>query len=274
MILLIDGEQSIKDAVAEFANPLSQMVVRCSNFEPAFSLLRDNHQFDILVLNAQGNEAAAKRLIESIVGEKSLAGLHTIAIGLADERNDEEAEPSGARFHYFAPPVMKAKVTAFLNNFWAELHDSETAKTISRVKLPSGTRPLIAWKSEYNIGVELIDRQHKQLVEIVNVLHNSTRLGGAREVLWDVLLSLIKYTKIHFESEESIFKKYGYPGYGEHKRAHEKLTAQVSDFAKAFVQQRIDVSPELMVFLKDWLMDHVLDLDLQSKQYLREKGAR
>ena len=274
MILLIDNNTSIHEAVAKFADSVGRTVVKSMNMEHSLDLLKVNSEFQFLVVNAQKNEDAARHLIKSIGECEALAGLHVFAIGLEREQAGEEGEPVDVHIHYLEPPVMKENVSGFLNNVWARLLKHKEDGIIARVSLPSSARPLIAWKSEYSIGVESIDKQHKQLVTIINVLNNSTRQGSSREVLWEVLVSLIRYTKIHFESEERLFKMHGYPGYDEQRRAHEKLTAQVSDFSKAFIQHQIDISPDLMVFLRDWLMDHVLELDRRSRQFLRERGAR
>ena len=84
---------------------------------------------------------------------------------------------------------------------------------------------------------------------------------------------MVFYTVSHFEAEESLMKKYDYPGYEEHKSIHQKITQQVLSFQKKIQEGDVDLTEELMTFLKDWLIDHILGVDKKYSDYLNEKGV-
>ena len=84
---------------------------------------------------------------------------------------------------------------------------------------------LFQWKPEYSVGIERFDRQHRVLVGFLNELYEAMRAGHGRRALANVLNGLMVYTRTHFADEEEWMKRCGYPGFAEHKRKHERMSA-------------------------------------------------
>jgi hemerythrin-like metal-binding protein len=133
-------------------------------------------------------------------------------------------------------------------------------------------KAFIEWNSKYELGIRIIDDQHKKLVETVNKLHEAMEHRGARQVMPEILDSLVDYTKIHFRTEEELMRKYGFEGYEDHRHEHDDFIEKVSDFVEKF-QHHSTISLEVMDFLKNWLLHHILQTDKETVQFLKSQGV-
>ncbi len=133
---------------------------------------------------------------------------------------------------------------------------------------------LIEWKDSYSVGIEHIDNQHKVLVQQINSLHEAMKLGQAKDTLDEILKKLIKYTSTHFKSEEVLFARYNYPDSEQHISEHKKFVEEVLSFKEDYDKGRVMVSFEVMDFLKNWLITHILGSDIKYKSFLNSKGVQ
>lgn len=131
----------------------------------------------------------------------------------------------------------------------------------------------IDWSTKCEVGIKEVDDQHKKLFDILNDLHQATVDGAERSSLARILDELVDYTVYHFSTEERLFLKYGYPGYDEHKEAHNDLTAQAVDLQRAFHEGSATISFEVLEFLHAWLMEHTTGLDQEMTPFFKEKGV-
>jgi len=85
---------------------------------------------------------------------------------------------------------------------------------------------------------------------------------------------LKEYTVKHFGQEEEYFDRYGYSETKAHKEIHAKLVRQVLDFEAALKSGKAKVTMEIMRFLKDWLVQHIMGTDKKYSTFLHGKGLR
>jgi len=130
----------------------------------------------------------------------------------------------------------------------------------------------ITWNDSYSVGVVLIDNQHKRLINIINELSDAMGAGKGKDVLGKVLQELIQYVNTHFKTEEDYMVKYSYPEYEAHRYEHEKLTDEVKRFYEDFNAGRALLTIQIMNFLRNWLMDHIVVKDKKFGKFLNEKG--
>lgn len=131
----------------------------------------------------------------------------------------------------------------------------------------------IEWRDEMSVGVRKFDEEHKQLIVFVNRLNQALKIGGAKKEIEGILTGLVKYTVIHFRHEEDYMKIYDYPEYLQHKKEHDDLTAQVSDFFERFKSGDAPFSIELLGFLRDWLTKHIMGSDMAYRDFFIQRGA-
>jgi hemerythrin len=134
----------------------------------------------------------------------------------------------------------------------------------------------VAWSDSYSIGIKIIDDQHKGLLEFVNDLfnHSTGQEWEEREYFKDVIHQAVQYIKEHFATEEKMMIGTKFPGYAEHKKAHDEFTLTVIQSVKDFESGKPFVLVKLANFLKDWILTHIAIMDAQYAAYFKKIATR
>ncbi|MFO7569682.1 MAG: bacteriohemerythrin [Smithellaceae bacterium] len=130
------------------------------------------------------------------------------------------------------------------------------------------------WDDSLSVGIAEIDRQHKQLVEMIGKLNDEMRQGKGKDVLEKILIGMVNYALMHFETEEKYFLKYGYADAENHSKVHQAFVAKVGEFRKDYASGRKGLTIEVMDFLMDWLQKHIKGEDKKYAPFLISKGLR
>ena len=88
----------------------------------------------------------------------------------------------------------------------------------------------LAWSEDLNTGIDVIDRQHKAIVDYINKLHDARASGHKNEVVAKVIGDLVDYTASHFAFEESMQEEAKYPYLKAHKKVHDLFVKRVSEY--------------------------------------------
>ena len=97
----------------------------------------------------------------------------------------------------------------------------------------------ITWDSSYEVGIEIVDKQHRHLVDLTNELYNACI--GERDEL------------------DQKFK--------EHKQKHEDFVKTILTSINAYTSGKQFVPNAFVRFLRDWLFDHILITDKEMAKY-------
>jgi hemerythrin-like metal-binding domain len=135
----------------------------------------------------------------------------------------------------------------------------------------------ISWDSSYEVGIEMVDKQHKHLVNLTNQLYNAClgEKGELEEKFKEVMKELVEYVMIHFKDEEKIMEEINYPSIKEHKQKHEKFVKEILESVNAYRNGKQFVPNAFVRFLRDWLFNHILLTDKEMARYylsLKEKA--
>lgn len=133
--------------------------------------------------------------------------------------------------------------------------------------------PLVEWKPEYGVGSPEVDAQHRKLVDLINQLHGAMQAGARPAALQQIMNELVGYTRYHFDFEEKVMERAGYPDLSGHQRIHRAMVAQVEKMREEAQSSRVGFSIKLMGFLKTWLTDHILGTDRKYAPYLEKVKA-
>ncbi len=134
--------------------------------------------------------------------------------------------------------------------------------------------PLLIWNETYSVNVAEIDRQHQKLVDIINELFDAMKIGQANTVIEKLLNELHDYTKKHFSYEETYMKKFGFSDLERQEQQHQLFIDKVNDFITQYKANRLSLSLDMMGFLKDWLVNHIVKLDKQYSSLFNENGMK
>ena len=141
----------------------------------------------------------------------------------------------------------------------------------------------VTWKESYSIGIPEADEDHQHLIGLINELYEAVRrhsrvgtLDAAireLEAMASVIDEMLEYASHHFQTEESHMEKYAYPGYEEHKQAHRELADKVQTLRREYDQGKAIFSMDIVRFLKDWIENHILEVDKKLGDFLKERGV-
>lgn len=132
---------------------------------------------------------------------------------------------------------------------------------------------IMKWRDVYNTGVSSMDAEHHKLVELIEIMYTATRQGATLEKVMEALAELITYTTDHFASEERLMDEYGYPGKEEHVAEHEQLKKDASEFSAQLRANFPEGNQKFYQFLREWLINHILDVDKKLGDFILEKTA-
>lgn len=113
--------------------------------------------------------------------------------------------------------------------------------------------------AKFLVGVDQIDREHRQLFEIAARTYDCVRAGDAttQAGIRSSVAELIEYTATHFVSEEGLMEAAAYPELAAHRLEHEHLLSRAYD-----MEMRVEIGDqsmpmELPRFLYRWLTEHI-----------------
>jgi len=137
---------------------------------------------------------------------------------------------------------------------------------------------LVSWSAAFSVGIKLIDDQHKELLNLVNDMFNHV-IGdeqAERAYFREIIQKAVQYVKVHFSTEEKIMIHTNFPGYAEHKKAHDSFVLTVVEKVKDFETGR-NTNFTLLgftQFLKEWVLTHIAIMDKGYFTYFKKIATR
>ncbi len=134
----------------------------------------------------------------------------------------------------------------------------------------------VRWNDRYSVLIEQMDDEHKMLFRITNKLGNKMLNGDATSgELVKIIDELLKYTEMHFSNEEDFLERHRYnqKGIAIQKDQHKKFIQKVHDFKDALVVHNRKPSIEVIEFLNNWLLNHIMKIDKNYGDELHELVA-
>lgn len=123
---------------------------------------------------------------------------------------------------------------------------------------------IFPWNEGFNTGVSIIDDQHKQLIQLLNLLASHVAYKTDIPALNSIFKELADYAIYHFKTEESIWHEY-FPEDSleiNHKKIHSNFIATVTSLKDNKNAEPINIVIEkLLSFLTSWLALHILETD-------------
>ena len=120
-------------------------------------------------------------------------------------------------------------------------------------------------------GNELIDTQHKELIDRVNKLTEDCAVGKEKNVAIQTLDFLMDYTDFHFKDEEKLQADCSYPLLAAHKQQHEKFVKAVEEL-REMLEEEEGPSEAFVEAVKknvvEWLLNHIMVWDKQLAEFI------
>ena len=130
----------------------------------------------------------------------------------------------------------------------------------------------IEWKDEYNLDISMIDRQHQKLFDYLNILRQGILEHNAIDAIKQGIQDLYDYGREHFSFEESLMKKGGFPILLEHIETHKSFNREIKTYQDRFEAGNEIMATDLILFIKNWLLNHILVEDRKYADFFRENS--
>lgn len=128
---------------------------------------------------------------------------------------------------------------------------------------------IIQWRPTLETGIDVIDQQHKRIVDYINALRIA-QVKGDRGAVAKTIDDVIDYTQSHFGFEEALMEDAGYPLLNAHKRVHELFIRRVAVLHQRFKSGE-DIAQDLHNVLARWLITHIKTEDRHYVGAVKEK---
>jgi hemerythrin len=135
---------------------------------------------------------------------------------------------------------------------------------------------LIVWTKALDTNIEIIDLQHRKLVDMINEIADSVESQNQEDIerIMDLSVSrLFDYANYHFQTEETLLAKSGYDHSTQHQASHNAFRIKLGEVYKRFCVGE-DISKELLTILKSWLENHILIEDMKYVASVKEFEAQ
>ena len=119
-------------------------------------------------------------------------------------------------------------------------------------------------------GNELIDSQHKELIDRINKLLDSCEADNGKVTAVNTLDYLADYTDFHFSAEEKLQQEIGYPDYDKHKSVHEGFKQTIKELDE-MLQEEEGPSAAFVEKVEEnvikWFYTHIEGFDRSVAEY-------
>jgi diguanylate cyclase (GGDEF)-like protein/hemerythrin-like metal-binding protein/PAS domain S-box-containing protein len=126
------------------------------------------------------------------------------------------------------------------------------------------TIAIFPWNENLKTHIDIIDQQHKRLVDLLNQLASHVVFTSDQSELISIFDQLSDYTVYHFHTEEEIWNRYlpNDPLVIAHANGHQHF---IDDLHKLKTQTNAkaddDIIGNILAFLTRWLITHILESD-------------
>ena len=219
-----------------------------------------------IILNEMGNIVDASNLAEKII--RIISDPMSI--------QDNEQCSVGISIGIAIYPENGAELDRLLNASDQAMYESKartkSCYTFSNEQPNKLTevKPWIVFDAKIRVGHQKIDREHEQIINLLNKLNIAVKSIDQTPVIADQVDEIISLVKSHFEAEEQLMENYFYPETLKHKQEHQKLLEDIF-----FLKKKLLNGGELVVLqsLKDWFLVHIMNFDKPLANYLVKHGV-
>ena len=130
----------------------------------------------------------------------------------------------------------------------------------------------MTWGPHYEIGIPIIDEEHENLFNIYNEIRLLLEVEPPGVEVYHALFKLTTNVEQHFVHEEKLMLENKYPYIDSHKGIHRQLLDDMGNLTLRYGSSPIAHTESLLMYMRSWLMDHILSADLKYATWLKNQG--
>lgn len=134
---------------------------------------------------------------------------------------------------------------------------------------------LLTWTDDLSVGVASIDNDHKKFLDLLNVLIGTPADSGQINEYLALIEELAGQSGSHFEQEEAVMERIGFPDLEPHRRSHRVFMDKVALLRKAIEGEDNPALArlELVSFMAEWFSGHLRTMDLPLRAHVARHVA-
>ena len=141
------------------------------------------------------------------------------------------------------------------------------------MRVPARAASGFRWTEKCKVGIEKLDRQHRDLYKPFNDLSSALSQGHGAAAMEHVLHQLLEYSRIHFAAEESLMQAHNFPGLPTHRLEHQTFLRKIEQYVEDSKKGKLGAPASLLLFLQSWLKDHLQKTDKAYATFFNERGV-
>jgi hemerythrin len=131
---------------------------------------------------------------------------------------------------------------------------------------------LVEWRDEFKIGIEEVDFEHQELIELINELYVEAKKEDSALTVIDYLEEIFAKISSHFALEEKVMRDLQYDEYEDHKEDHELLLDIIRDIMDDYMDGYTNDAgldeDEFAERLNNWFVRHFSTKDARMHRFL------
>jgi hemerythrin len=130
------------------------------------------------------------------------------------------------------------------------------------------------WTQDLMTGNAVVDGEHRELIALIDKLELAGD-GPDGQSIEETLDELTDYVFVHFQMEEKLMDREGYPteAVQAHLAEHRKLDSATQDLMQQYSEGSLTSVEPIVTFLYEWFRHHIAEVDRSMAEYIREKHA-
>jgi hemerythrin-like metal-binding protein len=128
------------------------------------------------------------------------------------------------------------------------------------------------WSSDLSVGIPELDEEHRCFFSMTNDLDQALNQRKDKPEIQRIMKLMVEDAIRHFEHEERLFTKYGYPNTMFHAGMHAQIVSELMKIEAQF--DAADFSVEWTgkgMQIQDLLMSHLLEADMKYRDFFRDR---
>lgn len=129
----------------------------------------------------------------------------------------------------------------------------------------------IIWTDEFSVGNKTLDDQHFKIVSFINELIDMPEITD-QTVALECITKMLAYSAEHLQYEEQLLNDNNYSDAPSHAIIHQFYVKKVENFLKMSFIDKNNFKSEVLSFLKEWWVYHILEEDMKYRSFLEKRG--
>ncbi|MCG8683355.1 MAG: bacteriohemerythrin [Desulfobacterales bacterium] len=125
------------------------------------------------------------------------------------------------------------------------------------------------WDEKYSVDIPELDECQKEILSKFNTLIELKVNKADAKTVTNMISEINDFSKMYFAKEEKLLRKRKYPDLDTHSKAHRQFIKNSISLRREIAEDVENLTMEVIVELRDWLVDHIETSDSLYVPFLR-----